>query len=125
MTLVLIAADARGAEPASEAAINEALHLRTTQDLYTVCSVQPGQPLYERAVAFCIGFVTGVIQYNAELAKGPDFEPLVCPGRELARFEVVRQFLAWAPANPEHMSNTPVEGLARSAVAAWPCPKKS
>lgn len=123
VALAILAADARGAEPASEAAINEALHLRTTQDLYTVCSVQPGQPLYERAIAFCIGFVTGVIQYNTALARGPELKPLLCPGRELARFEVVKQFLAWAPANPKHMDDPPVEGLARSAVAAWPCKK--
>jgi Rap1a immunity proteins len=123
VALSIVAADAHGAQPASEAAINEALHLKTTQDLYTVCSVQPGQPLYERAIAFCIGFVTGVIQYNTALASGPEVKPLVCPGRELARFEVVKQFLTWAPANPAHMGEPPVEGLARSAVAAWPCKK--
>ncbi|MCU0893092.1 MAG: hypothetical protein MUD06_02020 [Rhodospirillales bacterium] len=125
LALVFAGATAHAAEPAGEAAVNDALHLRTTKDLYTVCSVQPGQALYERAVSFCLGFVTGVIQYNAELAKGPEFKPLVCPGRELARFEVVKQFLAWAPAKPEHMGASPVEGLARSAVAKWPCPKKS
>jgi hypothetical protein len=125
VALVFMTADARAVEPAGEAAVNDALHLRTAGELYTICSVQPGQALYERAVSFCLGFVTGVIQYNAELAKGPDFKPLVCPGRELARFEVVKQFLAWAPANPEHMNASPVDGLARSAVAKWPCPKKS
>jgi hypothetical protein len=125
LIVLLLAAGGNAAEPASEAAVNDALHLRTTRDLYTVCSVQPGQPLYERAVAFCIGFVTGVIQYNVALAHGPEVKPLVCPGRELARFEVVKQFLAWAPANPQHMAEPPVDGLARSAVAAGPCPKKS
>ena len=125
LSLSLASAGSLAAASASEAAVNDALHLRTTQDLYTVCSVQPGQPLYERAVAFCLGFVTGVIQYNTALAKGPDFKPLVCPGRELARFEVVKQFLAWAPANPTNMNDPPVEGLARSAVAKWPCPKQS
>lgn len=125
VALSLVSAGARAAQPATEAAVNDALHLRTTQDLYTVCSVQPGQPLYERAVAFCLGFATGVIQYNTALAKGPDLKPLVCPGRELARFEVVKQFLDWAPANATYMASPPVEGLARSAVAKWPCPKKS
>jgi hypothetical protein len=125
VALALVSGEAGAAAPVGEAAVNDALHLRTTRDLYTVCSVQPGEALYERAVSFCLGFVTGVIQYNAELAKGPDFKPLVCPGRELARFEVVKQFLAWAPDNPAHMSGTPVEGVARSAVAKWPCPKKS
>lgn len=125
VALSIVSTAAGAAEPSSEAAVNDALHLRTTLDLYTVCSVQPGQPLYERAVAFCIGFVTGVIQYNAAISKGPELKPLVCPGRELARFEVVKQFLAWAPANPQHMAEPPVDGLARSAVAAWPCPKKS
>jgi hypothetical protein len=124
--LLVVAANGAGAAgPAGEAAVNDALHLRTTRDLYTICSVQPGQALYERAVSFCLGFVTGVIQYNTALAEGPDFKPLVCPGRELARFEVVKQFLAWAPDNPAYMSGPPVEGLARSAVAKWPCPKKS
>ena len=125
VALALASGEAGAAAPPSEAAVNDALHLRTTQDLYTVCSAEPGRPLYERAVAFCLGFVTGVIQYNAALAKGPDFKPLVCPGHELARFEVVKQFLAWAPANPTHMTSPPVDGLARSAGAKWPCPKKS
>ncbi|HRK96820.1 MAG TPA: Rap1a/Tai family immunity protein [Rhodospirillales bacterium] len=125
VSLSLASVGSIAADASSEAAVNDALHLRTTQDLYTVCSVQPGQPLYERSVAFCLGFVTGVIQYNAALAKGSDFKPLVCPGRELARFEVVKQFLDWAPANPDHMGEPPVDGLARSAVAKWPCPKKS
>lgn len=124
VALALVSGEAGAAAPVGEAAVNDALHLRTTRDLYTVCSVQPGEALYERAVSFCLGFVTGVIQYNTELAKGPDFKPLVCPGRELARFEVVKQFLAWAPDNPAYMSGTPVEGVARSAVAKWPCPKK-
>ncbi len=108
---------------ASEADIEQALHLNTTRDLYTICSVQPGQPLYERSVAFCIGYATGVMQYHAAVAKGPSMRPLVCPGRELARFEVVKQFLDWAPSHPEYMNAPPVEGLARSAVAKWPCPK--
>ncbi len=117
------APSARAAPAGSEEAVNQSLKLMTTQDLYNICSVQPGQPLYERAVAFCLGYVTGVIQHQAALAKGPTAKPLICPGRELARFEVVKQFLDWAPANPKFMSEPPVDGLARSAVAAWPCPK--
>lgn len=111
------------ARAASEAGIEQALRLETTRDLYTICSVQPGQPLYERAVAFCLGFTTGVMQYHEAVAEGPTMRPLVCPGRELARFEVVKQFLDWAPAHPDLMSAPPVEGLARSATAKWPCPR--
>ena len=117
------ASAARAAPAGSEEAINQSLKLTTTEDLYNICSVQPGQPLYERAIAFCIGYVTGVIQHQAALAKGPTAKPLICPGRELARFEVVRQFLAWAPDNPKFMNEPPVDGLARSAVTAWPCRK--
>jgi hypothetical protein len=113
----------RATPPVPEEAIEQALHLNTTRDLYTLCSVQPGQPLYERSVAFCIGYVTGVMQYHAAIAKGPSIRPLICPGRELARFEVVKQFLDWAPAHPQYMGAPPVEGLARSAVAEWPCPR--
>lgn len=112
---------AQAAAPLSEETLNQALKLNTTQDLYDVCSAQPGQPLYERAVAFCIGYVTGVIQHQAALTSGGNAKRLICPGRELARFEVVKQFLAWAPEHPEFMAEPPVEGLARSAVAAWPC----
>lgn len=119
----ILASAARAAPAGSEEAINQSLKLTTTEDLYNICSVQPGQPLYERAIAFCIGYVTGVIQHQAALAKGPTAKPLICPGRELARFEVVRQFLAWAPDNPKFMNEPPVDGLARSAVAAWPCRK--
>ncbi len=121
LSLGTVAASA--ALAASEGDIEQALHLNTTRDLYTLCSVQPGQPLYERSVAFCIGYATGVMQYHAAVAKGPSMRPLVCPGRELARFEVVKQFLDWAPSHPEYMNAPPVEGLARSAVAEWPCPK--
>jgi len=113
----------QSATAASEAGIEQALRLKTTQDLYTICSAQPGQPLYERAVAFCLGYATGVMQYHGAVAKGSTLRPLVCPGRELARFEVVKQFLDWAPQHPELMSEPPVEGLVRSAAAAWPCPR--
>lgn len=114
---------AHAAMAASEADIERALRLETTRDLYTICSLQPGQSLYERSVAFCIGFATGVMQYHAAVAKDPGMRPLICPGRELARFEVVKQFLDWAPSHPEYMNTPPVEGLARSAAAKWPCPK--
>lgn len=108
---------------ASEAKIEQALRLDSTRDLYTICSVQPGQPLYERAVAFCLGFTTGVMHYHAAIAKGQTLRPLICPDHELARFEVVKQFLDWAPQHPEFMNEPPVEGLARSATAKWPCPR--
>lgn len=123
MALFIGSVGGAAALAASEAEIERALRLETTKDLYTICSVQPGQPLYERAVAFCLGFATGVMQYHGAIAKGPTLRPLVCPAHELARFEVVKQFLDWAPAHPDMMKSPPVEGLARSATAKWPCAK--
>lgn len=123
---VVLAIGFAGGQPAlaaTETEIDQAFRLTTTRDLYALCSLQPGQPLYERAVAFCLGYVSGVMNYHAAVAEGPTLRPLVCPDHELARFEVVKQFLDWAPRHPDFMNAPPVEGLARSATAKWPCPR--
>jgi hypothetical protein len=48
--------------------------------------------------------------------------PLFClPEAGVSRAEGARLFVAWGRANPQDLSEVPVDGLMGFAVATWPC----
>jgi hypothetical protein len=120
-------AAAVGLWSATPAAVSvEDFKLLNGQDLLDVCTVVETDPLYQQAMAFCYGYVTGVMHYHRALAQGPKHERVVCPGREVPRVEAIGVFIDWARQNPQHLNEAPIDVLARAAVAKWPCePKKS
>jgi hypothetical protein len=103
------------------AVTTDAYNLETTQDLVDLCSVDMGDPMHDNAMHFCYGYVAGAMHFHGGLARGPDVNPMVCPGEEVTRTETVDVFVAWANANPQHMEEPPIQGVMRATTEKWPC----
>ena len=63
--LPAIAIAAMGLWPSLASAVTQSdFVLTNTQDLYDVCSVGPDDPLRQRALDFCEGFLVGAVSYH-------------------------------------------------------------
>lgn len=104
-----------------------AFEARTMGDLATLCGASPQSPDYVAAIAFCHGFLQGAGQYHAVISQpGSGRAPLFCaPNPPPSRAQVAEAFVAWARANPAFAGDSAVDGLARWANAAYPCPAAS
>ncbi|MXP65742.1 hypothetical protein E0493_20540 [Roseomonas sp. M0104] len=120
----LPAAAQPGAMPITSAAPQAAFEARTVADLATLCGMSPQAAQYTSAVAFCHGFLQGAGQYHAAVSQpGSGNAPVFCaPNPPPTRAQVANAFVAWAEANPQHRGERAVDGLARWAHAAYPCP---
>ena len=101
----------------------DAFELRTGQDLYTVCALNPNHADYNVARAYCLGFVEGAGQFHDALVTGPDFDALVCVPDNVTLAVVVTAFAQYAVANPQYMKEPAIDSLVRAAAAKWPCKK--
>jgi hypothetical protein len=119
------AAAQAGAMPAAAAAPRAAFEARTVADLATLCGASPQAPEYAAAIAFCHGFLQGAGQFHAALTQpGSGVTPVFCPPNPPpTRAQVADAFVAWARANPGQAGERAVDGLARWAHAAYPCPE--
>jgi hypothetical protein len=106
----------------AEAVTRDDFTMQTTQDLVDVCSVKPGDPNYEGAQAFCLGYEVGAFHYYLALAAGSPEEAFVClPEPTPSRTDITQWFLAWARDNPRYLNERPVDGFFRFLEATWPC----
>ena|SRR5215813_1392341 len=106
----------------AEAVTRDSFLMRTTQDLVDVCSVKPGEPLYEAAMGFCFGYEIGAFQYYQAYTGNIAQEAFVClPEPTPPRADIVQRFLAWARENPSYLNERPVDGFFRFLTATWPC----
>jgi hypothetical protein len=95
---------------------------KTTRDLVNLCSASAGDPHYDAAMGFCFGFIDGALDYHRAVTSGDLLTPIACPAEEATRQEILDAFLAWAKTNPGLLdTESPIQGLMRSASAAWPC----
>ncbi len=100
------------------------LELNTAQDLVDLCSLTDADPNFEGARGFCYGFMSGAGHYHRSANAGKKAKPLYClPEPKPSRSEAAKLFIDWARANPQFMSEPPVDGLMRFAAATWPCKK--
>jgi hypothetical protein len=106
----------------AEAVTRDDFLMQTTQDLVDVCSVKPGDPSYEGALGFCLGYEVGAFQYYLALAAASPQDSFIClPEPSPLRADVAQWFLAWARDNPQHMNERAVDGFFRFLQATWPC----
>lgn len=99
----------------------EDFSLKTGSDLVDLCAVPDNDPLYSEAKSFCFGFFSGAMHFHRALVRGPDIDPLVCPGRPVSRAEAIAVFLDWAKANPDYLNEDAIQAAMRAAVEEWPC----
>jgi hypothetical protein len=110
---------------ASSAVTEEDFVAKTTRNLINLCTASPQDVLYGEAINFCQGYLLGAYHYSiAAKSKEPD-ELFVCfPEPKPSRNEVIAQFIDWAQAHPEFMSDMPVETEFRFLAEKYPCKKQ-
>ena len=100
------------------------VELRTAGDLMDICAVTDNDAHVEGARGFCYGFLSGAANYHRSAHAGKRAKPLFClPETGVTRADAAKRFVEWGRANPQHMGETPVDGLMRFAAATWPCKK--
>jgi len=101
-------------------------NLKTTQDLYRVCSVAPNDPLRREAIEFCEGFLLGVVTYHDAVTDRENLRRLICYPSTATRDQGIQAFIDWAAAhqqNQKFMNDPPVFGAVRGLASKWPCNK--
>jgi len=103
---------------------DEDIDFDTTEDLYQVCSVEPGAPEYIAASFACRGFIEASVQYHDEVTDRKKLKRLICypKGATIADGRAV--FVAWATkhsGDDKLMNEVPVVGLVRALAEKYPC----
>jgi hypothetical protein len=108
----------------AQAATTTDFNLRTTEDLYRVCSVAPGDPLRSEALNFCEGFLLGAVSYHDEVTGRENLKRLICYPATATRDQGIAAFVDWATTHQQDqkfMSDPAVVGAVRALAAKWPC----
>jgi hypothetical protein len=103
---------------------DEDLDLDTTEDLYQVCSVQPGAAEYVAASFACRGFIEGAVQYHDAVSDRKHLKRLICYPKTATVADGRAAFVAWAERNlgsARLMDELPVIGLVRALSDKYPC----
>jgi hypothetical protein len=113
-----------GAAPAAGLAAPAGSERGSVRHLAALCAATSENPRREAAIGLCYGFMIGVGQFHAAIHPvGSTRPPLFClPDPPPTLETVAAGFVAWSQANPQHAQERAVEGVARWAGAAFPCP---
>lgn len=110
---------------AAGATTAENFQVKTTQDLFDLCSVSASDPQAQQAIHFCHGYLLGAFHYHLAQSDGPDAaKRLVCLPSGVTRNEAVATFVEWVKAHPQYLKELPVETEFRFLTEKWPCVKK-
>ena len=98
--------------------------LKTTEDLYVVCSTPNSDPTRVQAINFCAGFLLGVVSYHDAVSDRRNLKRLICYPTGATRDQGIQAFVDWASSHQQDqkfMSDPPVMGAVRGLAAKWPC----
>jgi hypothetical protein len=98
--------------------------LKTTEDLYRICSVASDDPLHQESVDFCEGYLLGVVSYHDAVTDREHLKRLICYPQTATRDEGIQAFIDWAASHQQDrkfMDDPPVFGAVRGLAAKWPC----
>ncbi len=98
--------------------------LRTTENLYDLCSVTSDHPDYAPAIYACRSFLEATVQYHDAVSDGKTLKRLICYPSNANLEDARRAFLAWAEANAGNrkvMAEMPVIGVVRALEDKYPC----
>jgi len=99
-------------------------NLKTTEDLYRVCSTANDDPLRIQAINFCEGFLVGAVSYHDAVTSRENLKRLICYPEGVTRADGIQAFLDWAAAHQadnKFMNDPPVFGAVRGLAHKWPC----
>lgn len=103
---------------------DEDMSFDTTEDLYQVCSVEPGAAESVAASFACRGFIEGAVQYHDAVADRRNLKRLICYPSTATVADGRAAFVAWAKRNAGNatlMNEVPVVGLVRALAEKYPC----
>jgi hypothetical protein len=104
------------------AVIEDTFQLRTTGDLVELCSVAPSDPMGTAALNFCHGFALGVYRVLETENAARRMGKLFCLAEPMpTRNQALADFVQWAKATPEVMSQAPADGLTGYLTRKYPC----
>jgi hypothetical protein len=108
----------------AEAAEVQDFQATTVDQLARICGADPTDDLYVEAIQFCYGYISGAVQFHNALVGDGGIKPTACPTAGATRQEFAEYFASWArtTATPEQLAEPAVQGVARAAVAKYPCP---
>ncbi|MGB5737453.1 MAG: Rap1a/Tai family immunity protein [Thiohalocapsa sp.] len=98
--------------------------LRTTENLYDLCSVTSDHPDYAPAIYACRSCLEATVQYHDAVSDGKTLKRLICYPSNANLEDARRAFLAWAEANAGNrkvMAEMPVIGVVRALEDKYPC----
>jgi hypothetical protein len=100
----------------------EDFQVKTTKDLFDLCTAPDNEPLASHAIHFCHGYLVGAFHYYAASVAGPEGLPLVCPPDPRPyRNETIGMFIQWVKDHPQYWDELPVETEFRFLIEKWPC----
>ena len=111
---------------AANAAVTEAtFQLGTTADLVDLCTAAPTDQMGTAALNFCQGFAVGVYRVLEEENAAKRIGRMFCVPADFhtKRTEAIADFVQWAKATPDVMSQRPADGLTRYLGTKYPCPR--
>lgn len=110
--------------PSAALAATEAnFDVKSTGDLAELCGATPDNGVGTAAVNFCEGYFQGAVtveMLNMAAFRGPK---LFClPDPPPTRAATMSEFVSWARAAPDHLAQSPTDGLFRFLRERYPCP---
>jgi|SRR5271155_4798773 len=111
------------APSATRAATEANFYAQTTGDLVELCSATPDDGLGTAAVNFCEGYIQGAV--TVEMLNMAAFRgsKLFClPNPPPSRSQAMNDFVSWARAAPDRMTQSATDGLFRFISQRYPCP---
>jgi Ssp1 endopeptidase immunity protein Rap1a len=124
--LMVVATVAAILPTAADATITETdFQLHTTADLVNLCSASPSEPMGTAALNFCHGFAVGVYRVLEEENAAKRIGRLFCTPEAAtqSRNEAIADFVQWAKANANTMSQPPADGITGYLAQKYPCPR--
>ena len=122
---ILLGVAAVGLGPSlAQAMDNSSLKLRTTADLYRVCTVAPDDELHLEAINLCEGFLVGAVSYHDAISDRQHLKRLICYPENVTRDDGTQAFIDWAAKHQQDqkfMGDPAVYGVVRGLAAKWPC----
>jgi hypothetical protein len=108
----------------AKAADDAALALKTTEDLYRVCTTDSSDPRQREDLALCEGFLAGVVSYHDAVVDMKNLKRLICYPSSVTRDDGIRAFVDWAALHQQdkkYMNDPAVAGAVRGLATKWPC----
>ena len=89
----------------------DSFQLDSARELLEICTLESAHPHFQMAMGFCYGYISGGGHFHRALTKGPDFDPIACPPREITHDRVVEIFAAYASGNPQYLEDPAMDVL--------------